>query len=91
MTAEIINLRRARKAKARQDATREAAANRALYGQPKAQRLAQRDAQQRAQRTLDQTLREGHAAGMPEIPATPDAIGTPDDDANRPLPDDPSA
>lgn len=67
MTAEIINLRRARKAKAHQDKERNAATNRALHGQSKAQRLAQCNAQQRAQRHLDQALREGRPAPMSDV------------------------
>lgn len=68
MTAEIINLRRARKAKVRQDKERNAAANRALHGRSKAQRLAQSDSQKRAQRQLDQALRETCAAPMSDAP-----------------------
>ncbi len=47
MTAELVNLRRARKAKAREAATAMAARNRARHGRPKAERAleAAREAQ----------------------------------------------
>ena len=38
MTVEVVNLRRARKARARATAEREAAANRVLHGRSKAER-----------------------------------------------------
>jgi hypothetical protein len=46
--AEIVNLRRARKAKAREEAARTAAANRLHYGRTKAERA--REAAERARR-----------------------------------------
>lgn len=46
MTGGIVNLRRVRKAKARQEAEREAARNRTLHGRSKAERA--RDAVERA-------------------------------------------
>lgn len=39
MTADIINLRKARKTKARQDAEKRAAENRVVYGRTKAEKL----------------------------------------------------
>jgi hypothetical protein len=52
--AEIINLRRARKAKQRQEATDLGAQNRALHGQTKAAREKQAADVARLERTLDQ-------------------------------------
>jgi hypothetical protein len=48
--AEIVNLRRARKDKARRDQEREAETNRARFGRTKTQKRADQDAVQRAQR-----------------------------------------
>jgi hypothetical protein len=50
---EIINLRRARKAKQRQDAAGKAAQNRALHGQTKSAREKQAADAARQDRTLD--------------------------------------
>jgi hypothetical protein len=56
--AEIVNLRMARKAKARTEAQQQAQANRALHGQTKdARRKAQAEAE-RAARLLDGHRRE---------------------------------
>ena len=55
MTADVVNLRRARKAKARSEREKNAAANRAAFGRPKSNK-AQADAErQRAAKAL-----EGH-------------------------------
>ena len=51
--AEIINLRLARKARKRGEAERQAAENRAKFGQDKAAKARQRQEAERAQRTLD--------------------------------------
>ena len=51
--AEIVNLRRARKDKARHERGREADANRLRFGRTKAQKAADRDAVTRSSRTLD--------------------------------------
>jgi hypothetical protein len=51
--AEIINLRRARKAKARSQAQAEAAENRAKHGRPKAERLETGKVKTLAERRLD--------------------------------------
>ena len=51
--AEIINLRRARKAKARSQAQAEAAENRAKHGRPKAERLESGKVKSLAERRLD--------------------------------------
>jgi hypothetical protein len=56
--AEVINLRLARKAKARQQAAQQAQANRARHGQTKAERTAQRLDTARAERQLDGARRE---------------------------------
>jgi hypothetical protein len=52
MTAEIVNLRRARKAKQREEASATAAENRAKFGRPKHQREKQRAEQDLADRRL---------------------------------------
>jgi hypothetical protein len=52
--ADIINLRRARKAKTRQEAAERGAQNRALHGQTKATREKQIADAARLERTLDQ-------------------------------------
>jgi hypothetical protein len=51
--ADVINLRRARKDKARREHEREAAANRQRFGRTKAQKSADQDAAARGRRTLD--------------------------------------
>jgi hypothetical protein len=49
--AEIVNLKRIRKDKARQEREREAEANRQRFGRTKAQKLADKDAAKRERRT----------------------------------------
>jgi hypothetical protein len=51
--AEIVNLRRARKDKARQQRESEADANRRRFGRTKAEKAADKDAQDRSQREVD--------------------------------------
>jgi Domain of unknown function (DUF4169) len=51
--AEIVNLRRARKDKARQQRESEADANRRRFGRTKAEKGADKDAQERARREID--------------------------------------
>jgi len=51
--AEIVNLRRVKKAKARQDASVQAAQNRVLHGRSRAEREAAAAGQQQADRVLD--------------------------------------
>lgn len=51
--ADIVNLRRARKDKARREHENEAAANRRRFGRTKAEKAADKDGQARAERTLD--------------------------------------
>jgi hypothetical protein len=51
--AEIVNLRRARKDKARQRRESEADANRRRFGRTKAEKAADKDAQERNRRDVD--------------------------------------
>lgn len=53
MTGEIVNLRKARKARARSEAEARAAENRVLFGRTKAERKALETEQDRARRTID--------------------------------------
>ena len=57
--ADIINLRQARKVKARRDKERVAAANRAKFGQTKAEREVRRAEDARVERLLDGSRRDG--------------------------------
>ena len=56
--AEIINLRQARKTKARAQAKTAADANRRAHGRTKAEKTAQQDEQARVRKLLDGALRE---------------------------------
>ncbi len=56
--AEIVNLRRARKAKLRQAEAAEAAANRARHGRTAAERERERMLAEQARRALDASQRE---------------------------------
>jgi hypothetical protein len=51
--AEIVNLRRARKDKARRDQEREAETNRLRFGRTKAQKRTDEDARERAERAIE--------------------------------------
>jgi Domain of unknown function (DUF4169) len=51
--AEIVNLRRVRKDKARRDRESEADANRRPFGRTKAEKTTDKDAETRARRSLD--------------------------------------
>ncbi|MFZ5782808.1 MAG: DUF4169 family protein [Pseudomonadota bacterium] len=51
--AEIVNLKRARKDKARREREEQAAANRRLFGRTKDKKAADADDKQRAQREID--------------------------------------
>lgn len=67
MSAEIVNLRRARKAKAREKAVDEAAHNRATHGRSKAERNREAELAARAKSRLDGHLRTGASdPGDPE-------------------------
>jgi hypothetical protein len=57
MAAEIVNLRGARKAKARAAREAEAATNRALHGRTKAEKARDADAKARLVNALDQAKR----------------------------------
>jgi hypothetical protein len=56
--ADIINLSRARKAKARDEHETQAAANRAKHGRTKAEKQAEKIEADRAAKRLDETKRE---------------------------------
>jgi hypothetical protein len=56
--AELVNLNKARKAKAKASKTAEAAANRVKFGRTKAEKLAANAEAERAARKLDETKRE---------------------------------
>ena len=58
LSAEIVNLRQARKRKARADAGIVAAGNRAAFGRSKAEREATEAAREKAVRHLDSQRRE---------------------------------
>ncbi|HZP99572.1 MAG TPA: DUF4169 family protein [Reyranella sp.] len=51
--AEIVNLKRARKDKARREKDKEAAENRRRFGRTKAEKLADRATDEQARKTLD--------------------------------------
>ena len=51
--AEVINLKRVRKNKARSDREQQAATNRSRFGRTKAEKTADGDAKQRGARTFD--------------------------------------
>jgi hypothetical protein len=58
MSAEIVNLRKARKVKERADKQRRAAENRVLHGRSKAERERDADVKARVRRELDGARRE---------------------------------
>ena len=58
MTAEIVNLNKARKAKTRADKERQAEENRRKFGRTKGQRLSEEHDKSRAQRELDGMQRD---------------------------------
>ncbi len=59
MPADIINLRRARKAKARDVREQAAAENRRLHGRTKVEKAKEAAARERAVRTIDAHRRDG--------------------------------
>lgn len=73
MSAEIINLRQARKARAKRTKETKAAENRAHFGTSRAQRERQQREQERAGHDLDQHRRAGadQPTASPSPPATP--------------------
>ena len=60
MTAEIVNLRTARKHRAREQKARDAAENRAQHGQSKAEKARMAAEHTRAAKRLDGVKRESH-------------------------------
>jgi hypothetical protein len=58
MAADIINLRRTRKAKARLERENEAAANRRLFGRTKAEKKSERAERERAAKLIEGHRRE---------------------------------
>ena len=56
--SDVVNLRTARKAKARAGTKRQAAANRAAFGRTKAEKATDAAAKERLARALDQARRE---------------------------------
>lgn len=64
--AEIINLRRARKQRARQEAEQQAQQNRITFGRTKAERSLTEAERDKAARTLD-----GHHLARPDDEPTP--------------------
>jgi hypothetical protein len=58
MTADLINLNKARKARAKQAAKAEAAQNRAKFGRPKAQSALDKALADKAARALDDAKRD---------------------------------
>ncbi|MGP9819842.1 DUF4169 family protein [Salinarimonas sp. NSM] len=65
MSAEIVNLRRARKAKARTAAEAAAAENRVLFGRTKAQRTAEAARDEQDRRRLEGHRRETEGGAPP--------------------------
>ena len=57
--AEIVNLKRVRKDKARREHDRDAEAKRLRFGRTKAQKAADKDAKEREQRAMDERKLEG--------------------------------
>ena len=68
--AEIINLRRARKQRTRDEKERQAAVARTAFGRSKAERASDRAAKRRLERHLD-----GHRRDDADSPGDPDADG----------------
>ncbi|ETI62013.1 hypothetical protein C100_17130 [Sphingobium sp. C100] len=64
--SNVINLRQARKQKARADKAAGAAANRAKFGRTKAQRAADTSEEQRRAVTLDNARLEGNRDKKPD-------------------------
>jgi hypothetical protein len=58
MPAEIVNLRRARKAKAQSERQRQAETNRALFGRTKAEKTRQAAEREQAVRSMDNHHRD---------------------------------
>jgi hypothetical protein len=56
--SEIVNLNKARKARAKSDAVRKASENRAKFGRPKAETELERRRREKAAKALDDAKRE---------------------------------
>jgi hypothetical protein len=67
MTADVINLRQFKRAKAREDEDRQAAVNRAAFGRTKAQRILEKTRALQDKSKLDAHLRDDTAS--PSDPA----------------------
>lgn len=85
--AEIINLRIARKRKARADAAADAAEARARHGRTKAERTLEQARAGKAERDVEAHRRERPVATLPGD----GAAGTPGDPRDGPRTDDPRA
>jgi hypothetical protein len=66
VSADIINLRRAHKSKARTEKSVQAERNRAIHGESKAERTLRASAEHRASVELDQHRREDAPENAPE-------------------------
>lgn len=66
MTGEVVNLNKARKAKAKQAARSEAEVNRIQFGRTRQERAAAADEQHRAGRKLDQHRLDRDLKGDPK-------------------------
>jgi hypothetical protein len=83
VSAEIINLRQARKQRAREDKAARAAGNRARFGRSKAEREREEQAQTRAQQALDGHLRAPPSDATPS-PEPGDGDHMPSHPARKP-------
>lgn len=68
MAAEIVNLRQARKAKARNEKERQAEQNRLTFGRTKAEKSLTRALNEQTNRRLDQGRIEASSDNEPEKP-----------------------
>jgi hypothetical protein len=66
MAADIVNLRQARKQKARSDKDKTAEANRLLFGRSKAEKTLTRALNDKAEKLLDQGRIERPVIGTPD-------------------------
>jgi hypothetical protein len=64
--AEIVNLKRVRKDRARREHERDAEANRLRFGRTKTQKAADRDAEERGRRAMDDRKLEERPASPAE-------------------------
>jgi hypothetical protein len=82
MSGEIINLRKARKARKRQDKDARAAENRVVFGRTKAERTVVKAESERTERRIDAHLRAPEKAGEDDAPDHLPALPS-DTDADR--------